>query len=288
MREEIFDLTGNTNPKTSGTGEGINLLQFRPVSWLLHWPGFPYIFQVAMLIIFIYLAWLAWGVHAPPGVDAKLFAKTHLATLMIWGIWWPAMIWVAVLLGRAWCMVCPLELVSNVSERAAKALGFRQRPLKKWVISGVFIVFLYGLIQILVAGAHINRVPAYTSWFLIGLLAAAFITGLVFKDRASVEAFVQWDFSWEHMAVEACWRCGRDRGPPAKDAPERTVSWHATGHGWMHGAAPVCSIHPNLTATGIAWCAASVSSLASQTTCACSYGTRSRRRMYGNLSLHGR
>jgi hypothetical protein len=188
MRGEKI-VTDGVNPKTSSVGEGINLLEFRPVRWLLHWPGFPYVFQAAMLIVFINLAWLAWGVYAPPGVNAKLFAKTHLATLLIWGIWWPAMIWMAVLLGRAWCMVCPLELAGNVSERAGRALGLRQRPLKKWVVSGVFIVFLYGLIQMLVAGAHINRVPAYTSWFLIGLLGMAFITGILFKDRAFCRGF---------------------------------------------------------------------------------------------------
>ncbi len=188
MKDERIE-SERTFIKTTNMNEGMNLLKFRPIRWLLHWPGFPYAFQVVMLIAFIGLAWLGWGVHAPPGVDAKLFAKAHLSTLLIWGIWWPMMVWMAVLLGRAWCMVCPLELVSNVSERVGGALGFCQRPLKKWVISGTIIVFLYGLIQMLVAGAHINRIPAYTSWFLIALLSAAFITGLLFKDRAFCRGF---------------------------------------------------------------------------------------------------
>ena len=169
--------------------DGFNVLRLRGVRALIVWPGFPYVFQAAMLAVFVALAMIAWGVHALPSVNAKLFAKTNLATLLIWGVWWPAMVWIAVLFGRVWCTVCPLELVSNVSERIARALTLPQRPMRRWMASGTIIVGLYALIQMLVAGAHINRVPAYTSWFLIGLLAMAFVTGLVFKDRAFCRAF---------------------------------------------------------------------------------------------------
>jgi hypothetical protein len=82
-----------------------------------------------------------------------------------------------------------MELVSNLSERLGRRLGIRQWVLRRWVISGSIIVALYALIQFLVAGAHINRVPAYTSMFLVGLLAMAFITGLIFKDRAFCRGF---------------------------------------------------------------------------------------------------
>lgn len=169
--------------------EGVDLLRLPGVRKWVQWRGFPYVFQAAMLAVFIALAVISWGVHAPEGVNAKLFAKTNLATLLIWGVWWPGMVWMAVLLGRAWCMVCPLELVSNVSERLARALKLPQRPLRKWIASGGIIVGLYALIQMLVAGAHINRVPAYTSWFLVGLLAMAALTALVFKDRAFCRGF---------------------------------------------------------------------------------------------------
>jgi hypothetical protein len=42
----------------------------------------------------------------------------------------------------------------------------------------------YALIQMLVAGVHLHRVPAYTSLFLFGLLISAAIVGFLFKDRA--------------------------------------------------------------------------------------------------------
>ena len=168
---------------------GFDLLRVAAVRRLVSWPGFPYVFQAAGLLAFAALVVAGWGRHTPPGVNAKLFAKANLVTLLVWGIWWPAMIWAAVLLGRVWCAVCPLELVANVSERLGRALGVRQRPLPRWVAAGSVIVALYASIQLLVAGAHINRVPAYTALFLLALLGLAFASAFVFKDRAFCRGF---------------------------------------------------------------------------------------------------
>jgi hypothetical protein len=41
------------------------------------------------------------------------------------------MIWAAVLPGRAWCMVCPLKLMANVSELLSRRAGIQQRVLKR-------------------------------------------------------------------------------------------------------------------------------------------------------------
>jgi hypothetical protein len=178
-----------TSLKVKSQSNGFNLLRFRSVRKLIFWRGFPYVFQAAILLFFISLIILGWGRFSPGGANEKLFAKANLVTLLVWGLWWPVMIWVAVFFGRVWCMICPLELVSNISERLGRRLGIRQRPLSRWLISGVAIVFLYALIQMLVAGAHIHRVPAYTSLFLLGLLAIAFMTGLFLKDRAFCRGF---------------------------------------------------------------------------------------------------
>jgi polyferredoxin len=168
---------------------GYDLLRFRLVKTLVRWWGFPYVFQAALLAFFVFMAVFAWGLYPPEGVNDKLFAKTHLVNLLVWGLWWPAMVWAAVLFGRVWCAVCPLELVANLSERLARMLRVKQRVLGKWLRSGALIVALYGMIQMLVAGAHLHRTPAYTSLFLWGLLTAAALAGFFFKDRAFCRGF---------------------------------------------------------------------------------------------------
>ena len=168
---------------------GFDLLRITAVRRLVSWPGFPYVFQAAGLLTFLALLVGGWGEYTPGGVKAKLYAKTNLVTLLVWGLWWPAMVWAAVLFGRVWCAVCPLELVANGSERLGRRLGVRQRVLPRWIAAGWVVVALYAVIQLLVAGAHIHRVPAYTALFLLGLLGLAFASGLVFKDRAFCRGF---------------------------------------------------------------------------------------------------
>jgi polyferredoxin len=168
---------------------GINLLNINWLRRLIIWKGFPYIFQFAMLIVFVGLIFIGWQVYTPENVNDKLFAKTNIVTLVIWGIWWPLMVWFAVTMGRVWCMICPLELVSNITERVSQKLGVKQKPLSKWIRSGAIVVFLYALIQLLVAGIHLHRIPAYTSFFLIGLLTLSAFVGFFFKDRAFCSGF---------------------------------------------------------------------------------------------------
>lgn len=142
-----------------------------------------------MLAVFLTLIVIGWQVFTPDGVNDKLFAKTNIVTLLIWGTWWPLMVWLAVTTGRVWCMICPLELVSNTTERLGRFLGVKQKSLNKWMRGGAIIVFLYALIQLLIAGIHLHRLPAYTSFFLIGLLTLSAFVGIFFKDRAFCRGF---------------------------------------------------------------------------------------------------
>lgn len=167
----------------------MDLLQFRPVRWLLLGAGFPYIFQAITLVLFLFLAVAGWGRFAPEGVDEELYGKSNVVNLVIWGLWWPTMVWIAVLFGRVWCAVCPLELVGNGMERLARCLGFDQRALGRGLRGGGVMVALYVLILISVAAFHLHYVPAYTSAFMWILLAGTVIVGFLYKDRAFCRAF---------------------------------------------------------------------------------------------------
>ncbi len=168
---------------------GFDLMRVRPIRALTFWSGFPYVFQALLLVALVGLMWMGWGVEAPSGVGAKLFAKAHLTTLVIWGLWWPLMVWAAVWLGRVWCAVCPLELLSHLTERSAHGLGLPLRRLPRWITSGTAIVALYALLQMWVAGAQLHRVPAATAWFLLGLLLLGIVPSLFFRDRAVCRGF---------------------------------------------------------------------------------------------------
>lgn len=179
-----------SRPETPGDdARGIDLMRSSAVRSLVLWSGFPRTFQWVMLAAFIALIVIAWGAFTPPGVNDKLFAKTHLATLLVWGIWWPLMVWVAVGFGRAWCVVCPLELVGSLGEGLARTVRMPGRALPRWISSGAIILALFVGIQMLVPGVHLHRVPSYTAYFLISLITIAILAGFAFRDRAMCRGF---------------------------------------------------------------------------------------------------
>jgi polyferredoxin len=111
--------------------------------------------------------------------------KTNLTTLIVWGLWWPAMIAVALAFGRAWCTVCPMEMVNRAADALARKVGWPRARLGRFLRAGWLIVVLYLVLQILVAGVSIHRVPHYTSVFLLVLVGGALIAGLVFRESRS-------------------------------------------------------------------------------------------------------
>jgi polyferredoxin len=175
-------------PSNAGSG-GFDLLQLRPVAAFVRAPAFPGVLQMLVLAVFVALAVIGWGHYPPAGVNARLYAKTNLVNLAIWGLWWPGIIWVTFLLGRVWCIVCPLELVSSQAEKLGGKLGFGQRSLAGWLAKGSLVVLFFAVLQMLVPGVQIHRVPHYTSLFLWTSLALAFAVGLLFKDRAFCRGF---------------------------------------------------------------------------------------------------
>jgi hypothetical protein len=168
---------------------GLNLLRIRPISALVQWRFFPAAFQAVALCAFVGLAVLGWGRYTPEAVNAKLYAKTNLVNLVIWGLWWPTIVWVTFVLGRAWCIVCPLELVFTQAEKLGSRLGVRQRPLHSWLARGGLILLFFALLQLLVPAVQLHRVPHYTSVFLWTALALALVVGLFLRDRAFCRGF---------------------------------------------------------------------------------------------------
>ena len=170
-------------------GAGFDLLRFRWIRRLILSSRMPYVPQAILLLLLVLLTLVGWGRYPPDGVAGKLYAKANVVNLLIWGLWWPAMVWIAVAFGRIWCAVCPLEFLANGTERLGRRLGIKPWVLGRRLQSGALILVFYAAIQLLVAGVHLHRVPAYTSFYLAGLLIVAALVGLLWKDRAFCRGF---------------------------------------------------------------------------------------------------
>ncbi len=164
------------------------LNSIRPVRALLQSKFFPEIIQGGTLLIFLIIVVSGWGIYASEDINGKLFAKSNLITLIVWGLWWPSMIIAAVVLGRVWCAVCPLERMNRLGEWVGRHLGMRQRNITAWMRAGWLMLLLYASVQMVIAGLDLHRVPMYTSLYLLLLLGFAVLVGLFFRERAFCRA----------------------------------------------------------------------------------------------------
>lgn len=164
----------------------IDFLQWRPIRFLIMSGFFPIILQITALVGVIWLAIIGLGIGVGMKADElMILRKTNLTTLFVWGIWWPGMIALALALGRVWCTVCPMELVSRFGHAFARKLGWPQARLGSVLRAGWLTVLLYLVLQVLVAGISIHRVAHYTAIMLFVLVGIALLSGLIFREHRS-------------------------------------------------------------------------------------------------------
>jgi len=169
-----------------GSRVRFDLIASRPVRAIVKSRLFPVILQAGMLVLVGLLALNGLGLGSGMSSEELMtFRKTNLTTLVVWGLWWPGMIAVALVFGRAWCTVCPLELVNRAGDAIARQVGWPRARLGKVLRAGWMIVVVYLVMQILVAGVSLHRLPHYTAILLLVLLGGALLTGLIFQQPRS-------------------------------------------------------------------------------------------------------
>jgi len=147
---------------------------------------FPLALQIGALLVVGALVVNGVGLGLDmDGATLKTFRKTNLTTLVVWGLWWPGMIAVVLAFGRAWCTVCPMELVNRLADALARKVGWPRARLGALLRGGWMIVLLYLVLQLGVVGFAVHRVPHHSAVLLLTLLGGALLTGLVFRHPRS-------------------------------------------------------------------------------------------------------
>ena len=137
------------------------------------------IIQFFTLTVFVLLIYGSIGVTTNDPDFAKILRNTNLSNLIVWSYWWPLIIATAILFGRYWCSICPMELITSFFGK----IGLRNKP-GKILKSGWIITFFYAIILIL--GIHtlaIHRIPQYMAIYMLVLFGVAVIVGLVWEKR---------------------------------------------------------------------------------------------------------
>ena len=131
-------------------------------------------------MLFVFCAIVAGGmaVGSHPRIAVYL-SRTNLANQMVWNYWWPGVIILSVILGRVWCAVCPVELVSSLASK----IGLKTK-VPRIIKSGWGITVLYAFILFVAMQRwHLGEVPRRMALYMIVLLTLAVVVGLVFEKR---------------------------------------------------------------------------------------------------------
>ena len=157
-----------------------NLLRYRIVGGPAASRSYPLVAQVIVLLCFVLV--IVGGLAAPhvPARMTGTLRNTNLAALVVWSLWWPLVIISAVLFGRVWCQVCPMELVNFLVGRIGLKRAAPRFLTSGWGVALFYSLALLGFIRTLWA----NRYPERMAYFFLFLLASTVVVGLIFEKRA--------------------------------------------------------------------------------------------------------
>ena len=126
---------------------GKDLLEYNTFNKFMKSKWYPAIFQIPTLIFFFFIFYyLFWG--------ASQYANNP-GSVLAWTLWWPLIPLVFILLGRIWCMACPIPMVSDFIQRFVKPTRKPGAFIVKygiWITDGIFIAItlfdrLYGMVE---------------------------------------------------------------------------------------------------------------------------------------------
>ena len=153
-------------------GQKMNLLDIPWFRRFLKSAWFQPVFQIPALLIFIVI--MAAGLFDIQQGDR------NIATLLMWTIWWAAIIFTFVFVGRIWCMMCPFGAIQDWIGRLKSMNRDFPRPLWNiYLSSGIFFAITWWD-----SYSGIVNKPSLTAWLLIGFFAVASAMALVFKGRS--------------------------------------------------------------------------------------------------------
>lgn len=157
----------------------MDLLKFRLFRTIAKSKYYPIVPQLIFLAIFVALVIGSITVGSESKI-APFISSTNLANQIVWNIWWPVTLIVAMIAGRLWCSVCPLELVNSLGSKIGlkkKVPGFLKSG---WVVTLFYAFILFG------AGKYfgLQAVPRTLAIYLLAVISLSFTLGLIYEKRS--------------------------------------------------------------------------------------------------------
>ncbi len=152
-------------------GERFNFLTLPWLQRLVTSPALQPATQIPLLFLFAIVVFLGFA-------DTPV-AGRNLATKLTWTIWWAGIIFTFILVGRLWCLVCPIGAMNEWASRLAQPTRQWPKPLRNlWIANGTFVLLTWADVQL-----GVVRDPRVTAWVILLLFGSAALTGLFYQRR---------------------------------------------------------------------------------------------------------
>jgi ferredoxin len=149
--------------------KGYDLLQIGWVKSIVKWKYFQPALQFPNLLIFALVIYLGF-------YDVQDGGR-NLATKLTWTIWWAAIIFAFVLVGRLWCAMCPFGALTIWASRLFHpARRFPQSLRNIWMATLAFVLLTWADVFFGIVGS-----PSRTAWLVIIITAVAILIGMFFQ-----------------------------------------------------------------------------------------------------------
>lgn len=165
------------SPTRSPGGFRLDLIRNRRVYALVRNRWFqagPQLVMAAILLFLIYI-----------GLFGSRVA--NLTPIAVWTLWWGGLIFAVLLLGSAWCFVCPWDGLANLFSRLR--LAARVEPLSlgisfpPWLANVYLAIGLFVLLTWLELGFGVTTNPRSTAYMGLGMAALAIGFALLFDGK---------------------------------------------------------------------------------------------------------
>ncbi|MDO8692075.1 MAG: 4Fe-4S binding protein [Dehalococcoidia bacterium] len=157
-----------------------NILSSPAVKKLVKWRGFQFTLQLPNVLVYLLVI--------AAGIFGTQVSTQNFATVVTWIIWWAAIVFTFVFVGRLWCLMCPFSAMAEWLQRAALwtvkrktfGLGWKWpvRLRNLYVPTFLFLVLTWVDHQFGLVGS-----PLYTAYFVLVILAGAIVVGVLFERR---------------------------------------------------------------------------------------------------------
>lgn len=148
--------------------------QFKPFDVMMRQSWYPRVFQIAGLGALGLILYFAFTGN-PHG-------ELNFATVFTWRLWWALLPLSLFLVGKIWCAICPLAVLSDLTQKISPITRVTPRFLRKhgaWVMAVLFITLSWAH-----AIFDIHGTPWITGVVFIGLALAAILLALRYEHRA--------------------------------------------------------------------------------------------------------